>query len=262
MAKTPVNDIQIYYEVEGDGPPLLLIYGLAGRGNGFRHQVPALSTKFKTISFDNRGVGETDQPEEPYSIAGMANDAAGLMDFLRIESAGVFGVSMGGMIAQELALRHPGRVTKLALGCTHSGIRNCVPSPKWVTEIFKTLPGKPRERAVRDSVPFNFSPHTQQHRPDLIEAEIERMIPNGQRLHAYENQVRAIYGFDAFDRLNEIRIPTLVLTGKDDVLIPPENSRMLAERIPGARLIEFDRAGHLFFIEQADQVNRALIDFF
>ncbi len=262
MAKIQVNDIQIDYEVEGEGPPLLLIYGLAGRGNGFRHQIPALSEKFRTITFDNRGVGESGQPEEPYSISGMADDAAGLLDGLGIASACVFGVSMGGMIAQELALRHPDRVRKLALGCTHCGIKNCIPSPKWVTEIFKTLPGKPREQAVRDSVPFNFSPHTQQHRPDLIEAEIERMIPNGQRPHAYENQVRAIYSFDAFDRLGEIRIPTLILTGKDDVLIPPENSRMLAGRIPGARLVEFENAGHLFFIEQAELVNQALLEFF
>lgn len=262
MPKIRANDIEIYFEISGDGPPVLLIYGLAGRGDGYRHQIPALSEHFRVITFDNRGVGETDQPEEPWTIADMADDAVGLLDALGIERAHVFGVSMGGMIAQELALRHPGRVKKLALGCTHSGIINCTPSPKWVTEIFKTLAGKSREQAVRESVPFNFSPWTQEHRRELIDEEIERMIPNGQRAHAYENQVKAIYGFDAFDRLNQLDVPTLVLTGKDDALIPPENSRVLAERVPGARLIEFDRAGHLFFIEQADQVNRALIEFF
>ncbi|MBK9313357.1 MAG: alpha/beta fold hydrolase [Acidobacteria bacterium] len=262
MAKLQVNDIQIFYEVNGKGEPLLMIYGLAGRGNGFRHQIISLSAEFRTIVFDNRGTGETDQPEEPYSIEQMADDAAGLLDGLGIDSAYVFGVSMGGMIAQELALRHPGKVRKLALGCTHSGIKHCVPSPKWVTEIFKTLAGKQREEAVRESVPFNFSPWTQKHKPELIEAEIRRMIPNGQSLHGYTNQVKAIYGFDTFDRLPAIDVPTLIMTGKDDVLIPPDNSRMLAERIPGARLIEIENAGHLFFIEQADQVNRALIEFF
>ncbi|MDX2034905.1 MAG: alpha/beta fold hydrolase [Blastocatellia bacterium] len=262
MPKIKVNDIDLYYEIHGEGPPLLLIYGLAGRGNGFSHQVSALSREFQIILFDNRGVGETDQPETPYSIPQMADDAAGLLAELGIESAHVFGISMGGMIAQEVALRHPGRVNRLALGCTHSGVRHCTPSPKWVTDIFKSLPGKPRAQIVRECIPFNFSPHTIEHRPEFIEAELPAMIANLQQPYSYMLQVRAIYDYDTRDRLGQITAPTLVLTGLDDQLIPPENSRDLVARIPGAKLVEIEHAGHLFFLEQADEVNAILREFF
>jgi 3-oxoadipate enol-lactonase len=262
MPIAQVDDIRMYYEIHGDGPPLLLIYGLAGRGRGFRDQIPALSAHFRTIVFDNRGVGETDQPDTPYSISGMADDAAGLLDALRIESAHVFGISMGGMIAQEFALRHPGRLRKLALGCTHSGVRHCTPSPPWVTAIFKSLAGKPREQVVRECIPFNFSPRTQEHRKDLIEDFFPVMRDNLQTASAYVLQWNAVRGFDTHDRLSRIAAPTLVLTGADDALIPPANSRSLAERIPNARLMEFPDAGHLFFVECASEVNESLIQFF
>jgi pimeloyl-ACP methyl ester carboxylesterase len=153
-------------------------------------------------------------------------------------------------------------VKKLALGCTHSGIKHCAPSPQWVTEIFKSLPGKPRPQVVRECVAFNYSPHTRQNNPQLIEEMFPLMVDNRQRAHAYQNQINAIWAFDAYDRLPQIAAPTLILTGADDVLIPPANSRSLAAHIPNARLIEFDQAGHLFFIEKADEVNEELIKFF
>jgi pimeloyl-ACP methyl ester carboxylesterase len=131
-----------------------------------------------------------------------------------------------------------------------------------VTEIFKSLPGKPREQVVRECVAFNYSPHTQQHNPQLIESLIPLFVDNRQRLKPYLNQIGAVYGFDAYDRLPQITTPTLVLTGTDDALVPPANSKIIAERIPNARLIEFSEAGHLFFIEKPDEVNQALLDFF
>ncbi|MBK6797278.1 MAG: alpha/beta fold hydrolase [Acidobacteria bacterium] len=262
MPKTKVNDINIYYETQGQGDPVLLIYGLAGRGNGFIKQVPELSAGYQTIIFDNRGVGETDQPDEPFSIAQIADDAAGLLDHLGIDSAHVFGISMGGMIAQEFALRHPNRTRKLVLGCTHCGIKHCIPSPPWVAEIFKALVGKPREQIVRECVPFNYSEYTQKNDRQLIESMNQLMIPNLQQAYSYKLQLKAVYEFDTFERLPSLKMPVLLLTGKEDVLIPPENSRIIADRIPGSRLIEFDQAGHLFFIEKADEVNRTLLDFF
>lgn len=257
-----INDIDLYYETAGEGEPLLLIYGLAGRGNGFVKQVPALSDSFRTITFDNRGVGLTEQREEPFSIADIADDAAGLLDHLGIESANVFGISMGGMIAQEFALRHPQRTGKLALGCTHGGIKHCVPSPPWAAEIFRGLIGKPREQVVRECIPINYSEHTRRTTPELIESLVPLMVDNKQKPFSYQLQLKAVYEFDSWDRLPSLRMPVLVLTGSEDVLIPPENSRLIAGRIPGAVLREFDQAGHLFFIEKADEVNAALIDFF
>jgi pimeloyl-ACP methyl ester carboxylesterase len=262
MPKVKVNDINLYYEIHGKGEPLLLIYGLAGRGRSFCHQIPTLSKQFCTIIFDNRGVGETDQPEGPYTIPQMADDAAALLDALGVGASHIFGISMGGMIAQEFALRHPQRLKKLALGCTHSGIKHCTPSPKWVTEIFKSLAGKPREQAVRESIPFNFSPYTQQNRPDLIEEFVRVMCDNSQSAYAYQLQINAIYAFDTYDRLPQIAAPTLLLSGIDDVLIPPANSLSISERIPDSRLLEFENAGHLFFVERAPDVNSTLEKFF
>ena len=257
-----VNGINLFYEIHGEGEPLLLIYGLAGRGYNWKFQIEALSSRFQIITFDNRGVGETDQPEEAFSLADIADDAAELLDHLGIASANVFGISMGGMIAQELALRHPGRVRKLALGCTHPGIKHCLPSPGWVTEIFKSLPGKPREQVVRECTPINYSPFTQEHRSELIESLVPLFVDNRQRAHGYAGQLNAIWEFNAFDRLPQLAMPTLVMTGTDDVLVVPGNSKIIAERIPKVRLIEFPEAGHLFFIEKADDVNQELLEFF
>lgn len=262
MANIQVNGINLFYETHGTGEPLLLIYGLAGRGNNWKFQIEALSSRFQIITFDNRGVGETDQPEEAFSLADIADDAAELLDHLGIASANVFGISMGGMIAQELALRHPGRVRKLALGCTHPGIKHCLPSPGWVTEIFKSLPGKPREQVVRECTPINYSPFTQEHRSELIESLVPLFVDNRQRAHGYAGQLNAIWEFNAFDRLPQLAMPTLVMTGTDDVLVVPGNSKIIAERIPKVRLIEFPEAGHLFFIEKADDVNQELLEFF
>ncbi len=262
MANIQVNGINLFYEVHGAGEPLLLIYGLAGRGNNWKFQIEALSSRFQIITFDNRGVGETDQPQEAFTLGDIADDAALLLDDLGIASAYVFGISMGGMIAQEFVLRHPHKVRKLALGCTHPGIKHCLPSPAWVTEIFKNLPGKPREQVVRECIPINYSLHTQEHGPELIESLIPLFVDNRQRAHGYAGQLKAIWEFNAFDRLPELDAPTLVMTGTDDVLVVPGNSKIIAERIPNARLIEFPEAGHLFFIEKADDVNQALLEFF
>lgn len=262
MPITRINDINLYYEVHGAGEPLLMIHGLASRGQGYNYQIPALAPHFQLITFDNRGVGETDQPDEPYSIPQMADDAAALLDHLGIQTARVLGISMGGMIAQELALRHPQRVSKLALGCTHCGISHCIPSPAWVAEIFRNAKGKSREQVVREFVPVNFARLTQQTRPELIEAVVPQMVSNLQQPYAYYRQLEAVYRFDSYDRLPAIKAPTLVLTGTEDVLIPPGNAAIIAERIPGARLVSFTETSHLFFIEKADEVNQALLEFF
>lgn len=262
MPTIQVNGINLFYEAHGAGEPLLLIYGLAGRGNNWKFQIEALSSRFQLITFDNRGVGETDQPETAFSLGDVADDAAALLDHLGISSAYVFGISMGGMIAQEFALRHPDRVRKLALGCTHPGIKHCLPSPAWVTEVFKSLPGKPREQVVRECTPINYSLHTQEHRPELIESLVPLFVDNRQRAHGYAGQLKAIWEFNAFDRLPQLNMPTLVMTGTDDVLVVPGNSKIIAERILNARLMEFPEAGHLFFIEKADDVNQALLEFF
>jgi pimeloyl-ACP methyl ester carboxylesterase len=254
--------LKMYYESNGDGQPLVLIRGLGSTTESSPELSERLSTHFRVISLDNRCVGLTDQPQQAFTTADMADDTAALMDALSIESAHVLGISLGGMVAQELALRHAARVRRLALACTHAGVRNCVKSPAWATKIFNESAELPRAEARRHSVPILFARKTIEQRPELVEDMLAGSVNNNQLKSSYLLQVGAAYKHDTHDRLGEIRRPTLVLTGTEDVLIPGQNSRLIAGRIPGARLLEFEEAGHLFFIEKVEEVTRALVDFF
>jgi pimeloyl-ACP methyl ester carboxylesterase len=252
----------MYYELHGEGEPLLMIRGLGSTCEGFKPQVDGLAPHFRVISFDNRCVGRTDQPQEPFTIADMADDTAALLDALDVESAHVFGVSLGGMVAQEFALRHPRKVRRLVLACTHAGPRTAARAPDWAIRIFDESRDMPRRDALKRSVPILFSTKTVDEHPELIEEALAVMENNNQPKSSYLLQLGAVMKHDTIDRLSEITHPTLVMTGTEDTLVAPANSRMIAERIPGARLIEFEDTGHVFFTEKPNEVNRVLIDFF
>jgi pimeloyl-ACP methyl ester carboxylesterase len=252
----------MYYELHGNGEPLLLIRGLGSTCDGFKAQVEGLSPHFRVISFDNRCVGRTDQPQEPFTIADMADDTAALLDALGVEGAHVFGVSLGGMIAQELALRHPKKVRRLVLACTHAGGGTAVRAPEWAVRIFNESRDMPRAEALKHSVPILFAQRTIDKRPELIEETLAVMANNNQSKSSYLLQLGAVMKHDTIDRLSRIAHPTLVLTGTEDKLVDPDNSRLIAEHIPGGRLGEFEETGHVFFTEKADEVNRVLVDFF
>lgn len=262
MPTIRTSRLRIYYELNGEGEPLLLIRGLGSTCDGFTAQVEGLSPHFRVISFDNRCVGRSDQPQEPFTIADMADDTAALMDALGLDSAHVFGVSLGGMVAQELVLRHPTRVRRLALGCTHAGPRTARRSPEWAIRLFNESRDMPRADALRHSIPILFAKNTIKERPEFIDETLAVMANNNQPKSSYLLQLGAVMQHDTIDRLAQITHPTLVLTGTEDALVDPGNSRQIAERIPGARLVEFEGTGHVFFSEKATEVNRALIDFF
>ena len=262
VAKIFANGLSIYYEIAGEGEPLLLIRGLGSTCEGFREQIQGLQPHFRVVAFDNRCVGRTDQPQEPFTIADMADDTAALLDAIGIESAHVFGVSLGGMVAQELALRHPHQVRRLVLGCTHAGPRTAVKSPDWAIRVFNESRDMPRPQALRHSIPILFAPGTVEQRPELIEAALRVMEQNNQPKSSYLLQLGAVMQHDTFDRLNQITHQTMVITGTEDALIDPANSKLLAEHIPGSELVEVEGAGHVFFTERPDEVNQILIDFF
>jgi pimeloyl-ACP methyl ester carboxylesterase len=260
MPKQRVGDIEIYYEVQGGGPQtLLLIHGATIHSGVFYEQAPELARHFRTVLFDNRGAGRTDQPDEPYSMRQMADDTARLMNVLQIRQAAVLGVSMGGMIAQELAINSPERLSCLILACTHFGgkaARQALPEMQAAMAAGGAATAEQRQLQLQAA----FSDETIERRPDLIQRvnEIRALYPMAP--FALKRRMQALAAHDTADRLSSVSIPTMVMTGTDDRLVPPHNAHMIAERIPNAVLKELP-GGHIFFIEHPDLFNPLVIDF-
>jgi len=261
MPTVQVNDINIYYEIHGEGEPLVLIMGLGANATGWEIQIPDFSRECKVIVFDNRGSGRSDKPSTPYSMSMFADDTAGLMDALDIAAAHVYGMSMGGMIAQELALRYPHKVTSLILGATTCGGPKVVFNEGDVIQQWTSLATLPEEEAAEKALPFLYS-------DAFIAREKENLIRKSLRnAHlrapgdAFQRQFKAVLPFNTYDRLTHICVPTLILTGSDDKLIPAANSRILNQLIPDSILVEFEGIGHGLLVEKAKEHNAIVLDF-
>jgi pimeloyl-ACP methyl ester carboxylesterase len=264
MSKAKVGDLEMAYRIDGSGEPVILIGGFCMVKESWELQVVGLSKHFRVISFDNRGVGETTVPSRPFTIADMAADAVGLMDALDIDSAHVFGVSMGGLIAQVLALDYPDRVERVALGCTSHGGRHAVQPRKEVMEVLAKAsdPTMRAEEAVRTRLPVVLSDPFIRREPERVEEFVQLSARHWPTPEGAAGQMGALSVFNVKKRLGEIRCPVLAITGSEDRMMPPENSRLLAEGIGGAEHYTVDGAGHSFFFEKPDEVNEVLIDFF
>jgi pimeloyl-ACP methyl ester carboxylesterase len=273
MPTAHVRDVDLYYEEHGSGDPLLCIMGFATDSTGWLLQVPAFAERYRTIVFDNRGVGRSDKPTTAYTIHEMADDAAGLLDHLGIARAHVLGVSMGGMIAQELVLRHPTRVRGLVLAATF-------PEPDAATEEQRTVLFTQMGGTITESGemkidftamnPMMFFQHLLPlvFNPSFIQTELPKLmqlfsgaLQYGFSFEAILGQLQAVMSHKATDRLAGITTPTLVLTGDADRLISPANSQVLARTIPGAKLVTIPGGSHAFNIETPDLFNRAVLDF-
>jgi pimeloyl-ACP methyl ester carboxylesterase len=243
-----VNDINIYYEIHGEGFPLIDIMGLAGDVNWWLPEIiEAHSQHFKTMIFDNRGAGRTDKPDYPYSITMMAEDTIGLMDALNIEKAHFLGASLGGFIAQEIAIGYPERVEKLVLCCTHcGGSKQVLPSDEVLQEMMST-DELPPEELIDSILSFCFTDDFIKTNSDFIESYKKRALEYAIPYNAYLHQIAANMSFSAGLRLKKIMAPTLIMHGREDVIIPWENAEILAKRIPNAKAIIIDNAGHLLF---------------
>jgi pimeloyl-ACP methyl ester carboxylesterase len=263
MPKIKVGDINMYYEVYGDGFPLVMINGLSTNVYWWDPLfIEEISKKYRVVIFDNRGAGRTDKPEIDYSIKMFADDTIGLMDALKISKAHVLGVSMGGMIAQEIAINHPERVEKLVLCVTHPGGTKAIsPSPEVISMLIGERAGRTPEEIVENTIYLLYPPKFIDENPEVVEQTKERiskyMIPP----EFFLRQFRAIMEFDAFDRLKKIKSPTLVVGGGKDILVPPENSRIIAEAIPNAKLVIFDEAGHGLIAQEREKFAEMLLSF-
>ena len=253
------DGVKIYWEEHGTGDPLLLIMGLGATLEWWARLVPVLSARYRTIVYDNRGVGRSDIPAAPYSIAGMAEDAAAVLDAAGIASAHVFGASMGGMIAQELALRHPERVRSLILGCTACGGTQSVAADKEVRAALGARLKMTREEAMWLMAPYIFDAGTPRERvAEDIAVRLTAKVTND----GYFAQLGAIREWPGtHDRLAALTMPTLVIHGETDRLVPAENGRIIARAIPGSRLVMIPNASHIFFTDQFTATSGTLLAF-
>lgn len=254
------DDIRIYYESRGKGRALLLVPGIPAISSDWFPFADRLAERFQSIVYDNRGSGRSDAPAGPYSTRQMAADAVAILDARGVDRARVFGASMGGMIAQELALGFPERVERLVLGCTQASTRAAIRPAREVTRAFAYETDDWAER-MRALAPFAFTPDVD---PRLLARFIEKKSRDTQPDHGYRGHIAAVLAHDALDRLASIKRPTLVITGAQDAIIPPENSKTLREHIPDAQLEVIPDSGHLFFIEQPEltltAIERFLLD--
>jgi 3-oxoadipate enol-lactonase len=249
---------RIYWDEQGHGEPVLLIMGLAYPSQMWYRTRPLLASQYRTLALDNRGVGRSEVPPGPYPIALMASDAAAVVDAADIESAHVFGVSMGGMIAQEFALQYPGRVRSLILGCTAAGGPTAVRAEPEAIQMLMRREKMSPEQAAEAAVPFIYDPTTTRERIDEDLAIRRPWFPSPA---GYAAQLQGILGWEAYSRLNQIVAPTLVIHGESDRLIPPGNANLIAERIPGAKLVMIPHASHLFLTDQTEVSHRAILHF-
>ncbi len=253
------NGVEIYYETTGTGPHLVLVEGLGVATWIWEKQAPEFAKHFTAVVYDNRGVGKSDKPPGPYSISMMADDLAGLLDSLKISKAHILGISMGGFIAQDFALRYPQKVDRLVLVSTSAGGPDHVPmAPEVLAQMFATN-GSPRE-LTRKKLALAYSNAFMQ---DSLEIEhlIDLRLADSQPPHAYMAQAMAGAAFNLSDKVRQIQSPCLIMAATGDRLVPVANAHNLAKKIPQSQLNIYEGYGHQFFVEIAKEFNRDVIAF-
>jgi 3-oxoadipate enol-lactonase len=244
------QNVRLHYETTGSGPAVLLVMGLGLPGAAWWRTVRVLARSLRVIAFDNRGSGGSDRPPGPYSIADMAADAVAVLDAAGAERAHVYGISMGGMIAQEIALRHAARVRSLVLGATAAGGRTATLPDRDALAFLRRRPAMPAEEARWASVPYLYSARTRRDGGNRISEDLARRASFPFHVDGYGHQLAAAAAHDAGSRLGGIAMRTLVVHGAEDRMVPPDNGRALAAAIPGAELRVFDDAAHVYTTDE------------
>jgi pimeloyl-ACP methyl ester carboxylesterase len=268
MTIAAINDIEMYYEEHGDpaAEPLLLIMGFMMNAAAWASQIPALAERYHVIAFDNRGAGRTTQPDGAYTIPQMAGDAAALLDHLGIASAHIIGASMGGMIAQEYAIRYPARVRSLVLACTtpggpHSaGYETMMATSAEGLAIEDTQAAMTGDR-IKEMLLQLFTPEFLASPGPGFAQMAGSFIQYPQTATGMKGQIAAIRAHDTYDRLQRITAPALVIAGDADTLVDARNSPILAERIPNAVLHMLPGQRHGFTAEKPEETNRIIMEF-
>jgi 3-oxoadipate enol-lactonase len=247
------------YVRRGSGEPMLLIQGMSGNhlswGEPF---LTELERDFDLVAYDHRGVGKSSRVTDPFTIGDLADDAAAVLDALGWDSAHVVGISMGGMVAQELALRHPQRVRTLTLGCTYCGGEgSALTSNEVFAKLAEAMMSGDRDRAIATSYEVNISPgYGADQSAYGTFYEMATALPTP--VPVIMLQAQAVQSHDTLSRLGEIRAPTLVIHGTLDEMLPYSNAVLIAARIPGAQLVTLEDVGHMFWWEQPERSAQAI----
>lgn len=258
MPTVTVNNINMYYEVHGNGEPIVFINGAGAYTEMLFRLISIYSNDYQMILFDNRGAGKTDMPDGTYNTQMMADDLAGLLDALGIESAHIHGTSMGGMIAQEFALKYPQRVKRLVLTVTCCvGSDSILPEFSDLTRREDLSPKEFSEAMIRLFITETFV----EKQPDLFQQIVSflKEFPFSQQ--SLQKHLQAIASHNTCDRLSDIAAPTLVLAGGADKITPVENSEVLKEKIPNSELFVFKNAGHML-VEAGNDPHQKAFNFF
>lgn len=262
MPFAPSNGITLYYELLGRGPAVCLINGYrlgsAAWPPSFIHR---LAERCSVLSFDNRGTGRSDKPSDGYDFATMAQDVAELLDQLQLSRVHLFGFSMGGAIAQQFAIQHPDRLGRLVLFGTFCGGIWAEPASYDVFRRLLTRPDQTPEQAARQAWPVTYSAEYLAANPAAVEQQMWRELEHPTPMFVGQRQMEALRNFDSYRNLPRIGVPTLVVTGTDDLLVKPRNSQILASRIPNSRLELLADLGHRAIWEAPEEIADLVGDF-
>ena len=265
MPKIHANGIEIYYETHGSGDPLVLIAGLGYAQWMWHKMLPGLAQHFQVIAFDNRGAGQTDQPVGPYTAQMLADDTAGLLNALGIKKAAVMGHSMGGFIAQALVLSKPELVSQLILSATNFGGPRAIPVTQEAMAVLSDISGDPVARLKR-GILVSCAPGFGDAHPEIVEEWVDYRVKHPLQPAPYQAQVAIGLALMAEEkcfehRLDQVRVPTLILFGEYDKVVPPGNAELLAHTISNSRIEILKDAGHFFPFEIPTEANSAIIKF-
>jgi 3-oxoadipate enol-lactonase len=250
---------RIWYAETGSGDPLLLVSGQASDHRDWDDVRPSFERRHRVLVYDHRGTGKSDAPlEPPYSIQLFAADAIAVLDAAGVTRAQVYGISMGGRIAQRLAIAYPERVGAVVLGATTPGDIHGVRRSPEVDAKFQTAEPAERFHMLIDEL---YTPVFQAAHPDVIERFRTRVVSEPKPPELLRLHYQASQGHEAWDELPSIAAPVLVIHGTDDTLNPTANAHLLAERIPGADLCLFDGARHGYLVERHPEATEAVLDF-
>ena len=244
--------VRLYWESAGHGPAVLLIAGQGMTVDGWWATVPVLARSFRVITFDNRDTGRSSRSAWGYTVAQMAEDAVAVLDAAGEERAHVYGISLGSLVAQEVALHHPDRVEALVLGSSSAGGWAAYkPSAASPAQTFLVRAGSMgQDEAEWAAVPYTYAERTRRFHPERIAADIAHRMSSPPEAMGYVHQAAAVAAHDAYDRLSRVEAPTLVVHGEEDIFIPPVNALVLAEKIPGAELDLWPDAGHMYIVDE------------